>query len=114
MSSITVTLPSALSEAVDDLNQLISVSPDPDQSRQLHCLRELLFDLWEAAIKQELDDATPLYTNAIALLQQAESSATAAQSDITKIADAIRKAATAAKVADQILKTGLNIAQYFP
>ena len=75
MSTANDTVRSALSEAVDEVNKLISVSTDPDQARQLHCLREIFFDLWEGAIKAEIDDAAPIYTDAITQLQQSESAA---------------------------------------
>jgi len=114
MSTANDTVRSALSEAVDEINKLISVSTDPDQARQLHCLREIFFDLWEGAIKAEIDDAAPIYTDAITQLQQSESAAAAAQADISKIADAIQKAVSAAKAVDKVLNLGLQIAKFFP
>ena len=64
------TITSALSAAVDQVNKLIEVATDQDQARQLHCLREMLFDLWEAAIKKQIDADTPDYTDAIDALQR--------------------------------------------
>jgi hypothetical protein len=114
MSTANDTIRSALSEAVDEINKLISVTADPDEARQLHCLREIFFDLWEGAIKAEIDDSSPIYTNAITLLQQSEAAAEAAQEDISQIADAISKAVSAAKVVDKVLNLGVEIAKFFP
>jgi hypothetical protein len=108
------TIRSSLSDAVNEINKLIELTGDPDQLRQLHCLRDFFFDLWEAVIKQDLDDTTPLYAAAITTLRDAETAATTAQTDISKIADAISKAAAAAKAVDQVVNLGLNVAKYFP
>ena len=104
---------SALSAAVDQVNKLIEVANNPDESRQLHCLREMLFDLWEAAIKKQIDANTPDYTNAIVALQEAEQEAKTAQDDLSKIGDAIQKAVSAAKAADKVIQLGLQIAKFF-
>jgi hypothetical protein len=108
------TLRSNLSDAVNEINKLIATTTDPDQLRQLHCLREFFFDLWEAVIKQDIDNTTQLYLTSITLLQQSEAAAKAAQADMAKVADAINKAVAAAKAVDKVVQLGLNIAKFFP
>ena len=107
-------LQAALSNAVNYINQLLSQTKDPTLSQNLHCLREFFFDLWEAALRKSLDNTTPLYLNTIAALKTSQASAAAAQADLNQISSAINDAATAAKVADQLINVGLQVAKFFP
>lgn len=107
-------LQDALSDAVKITNSLISQATDPDTSRKLHCLREFLFDLWEAALRETFDETTQIYSDAITSLKASQKAAEDAQADISKIGEAIKKAAAAAKVLDKLINLGLNIAKFFP
>ena len=108
VASDSDTLRGSLSDAVNEIHKLIELAPDEETEELLRRQRRIYFALWEEVIKQEIDRTTPLYRDAIESLQAAESAANDAKADIRKVADAINKAAAAAKAVDKIVQVGIK------
>lgn len=106
---MATTLRSGISDTVNVLNKLLLKTLDPQEEAIIRKLRRIYFALWEEVIKQEINNKTPAFKDAVEALTIAEQYLEKAQSDIEEIADAINKAVLAAKAVDNIVKLGINL-----
>jgi hypothetical protein len=102
------TLRGTLSDAVNELHKLIELAPDEETEEALRRQRAVYFALWEEVIRQKIDQMTPDYRDAIKSLHAATQAAAEAKADIDKVAAALKKAATAARAVDKIVKLGIK------
>jgi uncharacterized iron-regulated protein len=72
-------------------------------------LSEVLFPLWDAALKQQLDTTTPQFQAATTQLNNATQAAQAANADLNQTQQAIQAAVNAAKAIDQVVGVVLPI-----
>lgn len=102
------TLRSGISDTVNEINKLLLKTLDPAEEARLRRLRRIYFTLWEETIRQEIDNRTPDFKDAIEALTIAEKFLEKSRSDIEEVADAINKAVIAAKAVDKIVKIGVD------
>jgi hypothetical protein len=102
------TLRRYLSDVVNEIHKLIELAPDEQTEALLRRQRSDYFALWEEVIKQDIDQRTPLYRDALRSLKAAAKAARAAKADIAKVAKAINQAAAAAKTVDKIVQLGIK------
>lgn len=98
------TLRNTISDTVNELNKLALTTRDAEQQQSLIRLREKYFRLWEAIIKQEIDNRTEDFDNAVTALQKATATIEKAKKDVKNVGDAIEKAVFAAEAVDKIVK----------
>jgi len=103
------TLRSNISDTVNELNKLLKETTDPEEEEKLRKLRGIYFKLWEEVIKQEIDNATQEFKEAIDSLKVARDAAVQAKEDLQKVAEAIDRAVSAAKAVDRIVKLGIDL-----
>lgn len=103
------TLRSGISDTVNDLNKLLRNTTDTDSEAKLRKLRRIYFALWEEVIKQEIDNRTHEFKDAIESLKVADNTIEEALKDIAKTAESINKAVTAAKAVDKVVKLGIDL-----
>jgi len=103
------TLRSGISDTVNELNKLLRKTTDPEFETRLRKLRRIFFALWEEVIKQEIDNRTYEFKEAIEALTASEAAIEEAMKDIAKIADAINKAVAATKAVDKVVKLGIDL-----
>lgn len=103
------TLRVGISDTVNDLNKLLRRTTDTELEARLRKLRRIFFALWEEVIKQEIDNRTHEFKDAIESLTAAKTTAEEAIKDIAKTADAINKAVAAAKTVDKVVKLGIDL-----
>ena len=104
-----VTLRGTLGDAINELNKLLLKTSDPVEEKKIRKLRRIYFALFEEVIKQEIKRGTQEFKEAIDALEIARKEAVEAKKDIAKIAEAIKKAAAAAKAVDRIVNVGIDI-----
>lgn len=103
------TLRSGISDTVNVLNKLLLETIDPEKEARIRKLIRIFFTLWEEVIKQEIDNSTYEFKDAIEALSIAEQYLEKAKSDIEKIADGINKAVIAAKAVDKVVNLGIDL-----
>jgi hypothetical protein len=103
------TIRANLADTVNELNKLLLKALDPDQEREIRSLRRLYFALFEDVIRLEIDSRTLEFQDAIEALKLAHSSAVAAREDLDRVAEAINRAALAAKAVDAVVKLGVGL-----
>lgn len=103
------TIRANLANAVNDLNKLIPIEPDPAQRERLRRVRRAYFALFEEVIKQVIDRNSVEFEDSIEELQLAQKTLRTAKGDIEGIAEAIRRAVIAAKAVDKIVKVGVDV-----
>jgi hypothetical protein len=106
---MATTLRSGISDTVNVLNKFLLKTLDPAEESRLRKLRRIYFALWEEVIKQEIDNRSSDFKDALEALSIAEKYLEKAKSDIAEIADAINKAVIAAKAVDKIVKLGIDL-----
>jgi uncharacterized protein YnzC (UPF0291/DUF896 family) len=102
------TLRKNISDTVNELNKLLKETTDPEEEEKLRKLRGIYFKLWEEVIKQEIDNGTQEFKEAIDSLKVARDAAVQAKEDLQKVAEAIDRAVSAAKAVDRIVKLGID------
>jgi hypothetical protein len=103
------TLRGNISDTVNELNKLLLKTTDPEEEERLRKLRRIYFALWEEVIKQEIDNRTHEFKEAIDSLKVAHDAAVQAKEDLQKISEAINRAEAAAKAVDRIVKLGIEL-----
>ena len=103
------TLRGTISDTVNELNKLLLKTTDPEEEKKIRQLRRIYFALWEEVIKQEIDNRTPDFKEAIDSLKVAHDAAVQAKEDLQKISEAINRAVAAAKAVDKIVKLGIDL-----
>jgi hypothetical protein len=103
------TLRRNISDTVNELNKLLKETTDPEEEEKLRKLRGIYFALWEEVIKQEIDNRTQAFKEAIDSLKVAHDAAVQAKEDLQKVAEAIDRAVSAAKAVDRIVKLGIDL-----
>ncbi len=97
-----------LGEALNEIHQLIELAPDEETEAKLRQQRRIYFALWEAVIKQQIDQTTPAYREALKSLQAATNAAQEAKVNIEKLAAVIKKTGAAARLVDKIVQIGIK------
>jgi hypothetical protein len=103
------TLRGNLSDTVNELNKLLRLTHDPDMEAKLRRLRRIYFALWEEVIRQDIDNRTPEFKDAIESLQVAHAAILEAKEDIETVANAINRAVAAAKTVDLVVNLGIDL-----
>ncbi len=98
-----------ISDTVNELNKLLRMTTDVDEEKRLRRLIRIYFALWEEVIKQDIDNGSYKFKDAIEALKQACSTIEKVSKDIAQIADAINKAVSAAKAVDKVVKLGIDL-----
>ena len=97
-----------LGEALNEIHHLIEVAPDEETEAKLREQRRIYFALWEAVLKQKIDQTTPAYLEALKSLRAATTAAQEAKMNIEKLAAAIKKTGAAARLVDKIVQIGIK------
>ena len=103
------TLRENIRDTLNELNKLLRKTTDPEEEEKLRKLRGIYFALWEEVIKQEIDNRTQEFKEAIDSLKVAYDAAVQAKEDLQKVAEAIDRAVSAAKAVDRIVKLGIDL-----
>jgi folylpolyglutamate synthase/dihydropteroate synthase len=103
------TLRSGIGDLVNDLNKVRNNTTNAQQQQDLQKILNVLFMLWQQVIVDTLDANDAKYKTALASLNDAEKSAQQAVGDMSKVANAIATATTAAKALDKVV----NVAAKF-
>ena len=103
------TLRTGLSDAVNELNKLLRATKDPDMEARIRKLRRIYFALWEEVIRQDIDNQTHEFKDAIEQLSAAHKAVLEAKKDVEKVAKAINTAVSAAKAVDKVVKLGIDL-----
>ena len=103
------TLRSGISDAVNELNKMLRDTRDPDLEARIRRLRRIYFALWEEVIRQDIDNRTHEFKDAIEQLAAAQKAASEARNDAERVAKAINAAVSAAKAVDKVVKLGIDL-----
>jgi hypothetical protein len=102
------TLRGNISDTVNELNKLLLKTTDSEEEKELRKLRKIYFALWEEVIKQEIDNRTPEFKEAVDSLKAAHDAAVQAKEELQKIPEVINRAVAAGKAVDKIVKLGID------
>lgn len=103
------TLRSGISDTVNVLNKLLLNTLDPEEEARIRKLRRIYFSLWEEVIKQDINNKTSEFKDAVEALSIAEQYLEKAKTDIEEVAESINKAVLAAKAVDKVIKLGIDL-----
>ena len=105
----TKNIRSGIGDLVNDLVKVLNNTTNATQQTELLKIVNALMILWQQVIFDQLNKETADYKAALASLDTAKEAAVQAKKDLDNVAEAIKRAAAAAKAVDKVINFAVKL-----